>query len=61
MRVIHILKDGSRVDDITGRVVRMEDAETLYKMIHAINNKSHQPKNVNSILKSDTKKYKEAN
>ena len=40
MRVIHILKDGSRIDDITGHVVKMEDAETLYKMIRDINRKS---------------------
>lgn len=48
MRVIHILKDGSRVDDISGHVVRMEDAETLYKMIRKINSKTNQPKNKNN-------------
>lgn len=40
MRVIHILKDGSEVEDITGRVVKMEDAGTLYSLIREINNKS---------------------
>lgn len=39
MRVIHILKDGSQVDDITGHVVKVEDAGTLYNMIRAINSK----------------------
>lgn len=40
MRVIHILKDGSEVDNITGRVVKMEDAGTLYSLIRKINSKS---------------------
>lgn len=40
MRVIHVLKDGSEVEDITGHVVRVEDAEPLYKMIRGINRKS---------------------
>lgn len=39
MRVIHILKDGSRVEDITGHVVKMEDAGTLYNLIREINSK----------------------
>lgn len=33
MRVIHILKDGSRVNDITGRIVKMSDAQTLYNLL----------------------------
>lgn len=39
MGVIHILKDGSRVDDITGHVVKMEDAELLYRFLHSRNRK----------------------
>lgn len=42
MRVIHVLKDGSKVEDIRGHVVKMEDAEPLYKMIRDINRKSEQ-------------------
>lgn len=42
MRVIHVLKDGSEIEDITGHVVRVEDAEPLYKMIREINRKSDQ-------------------
>lgn len=37
MTVIHILKDGSRIEDITGRVVKIEDAEVLYSMFRNIN------------------------
>lgn len=37
MKVIHILKDGSIVDDITGHVVQMEDAAPLYELIDNIN------------------------
>ena len=39
MAVIHILKDGSIVEDITGHVVKMEDAESLYQLIDSINRK----------------------
>lgn len=38
MAVIHILKDGTRVDSIRGHVVKKADAEPLYHMIHSINN-----------------------
>lgn len=44
MTVIHILKDGSRIDDIRGHVVKLEDASTLYQLIHKINQKSHNRK-----------------
>lgn len=37
MGVVHILKDGSIVKDITGHVVRMEDAGPLYELIDKIN------------------------
>lgn len=37
MRVVHILRDGSVVKDITGHVVRMEDARPLYNLIDRIN------------------------
>ena len=39
MAVIHILKDGSVVKDITGRIVRVSDARTLYDLINNINQK----------------------
>lgn len=37
MGVIHILRDGTVLKDITGHVVRVEDAEPLYQLIHRIN------------------------
>lgn len=37
MSVIHILKDGSIVKDISGRVVRLEDAGAIYQLLHNIN------------------------
>ena len=40
MRVIHFLKDGSRINDITGHIVRLEDARTLYSMIERLNDKA---------------------
>ena len=35
--VIHIMKDGKRLKDITGHIVKMEDAEPLYNLITKIN------------------------
>lgn len=37
MAVIHILKDGSVVNDINGRVVRRREVRTLYDLIDTIN------------------------
>lgn len=47
MPVIHILKDGSRVDSIKGHVVKIADAEPLYQLLHSINQKtnSNNPRN----------------
>lgn len=42
--VIHILKDGSVVEDITGHVVRIEDARPLYDLIDSINRKGSKKK-----------------
>jgi hypothetical protein len=35
--VYHILKDGSVVKDITGKVVKVKDAEAVYNLISKIN------------------------
>ena len=40
MSVYHILKDGSVKTDITGHVVRMEDAEPLYRLLESFNGKA---------------------
>lgn len=37
MAIIHILKDGTRVDDIRGHVVKIADAAPLYELIHKMN------------------------
>lgn len=37
MAVIHILKDGTIVKDITGRVVQRSDVLPLYTLIQKIN------------------------
>lgn len=39
MAVYHILKDGTTVDDITGHVVRMEDAPALYELMASLSKK----------------------
>ena len=48
MAVIHILKDGSRVDSIKGHVVKIADAEPLYQLLHSINRKSNSKKSQNT-------------
>ena len=49
MAVIHILKDGSQVSDITGHVVRMDDAGTLYQLIDSINRRGSRRKVHNEV------------
>lgn len=46
MSVVHILKDGSRVKDITGHVVRMADARPLYDLIDCINREKTKKKSI---------------
>ena len=35
--VKHILKDGTVLDDITGHVVKMEDAKVVYQIMDKMN------------------------
>ena len=37
MKVHHVLKDGTRVEDISGHVVRLKDAESVYSLISKMN------------------------
>lgn len=37
MKIHHILKDGTRTDDISGHVVRIADAESVYGLITKMN------------------------
>lgn len=57
MNVIHILKDGSRPVDITGHIVRMEDANPLYQLLHSINRTKSQvkKKNICNSFKNEVK------
>lgn len=48
MAVIHILKDGSKPTDITGHIVRLEDANLLYQMVHRINRQKSQARKNNT-------------
>ena len=38
--VVHVLKDGTIVPDITGHVVNQQDVPVLYQMIDKINSDS---------------------
>ena len=48
MNVVHILKDGSVIKDITGHVVRMEDAGPLYDLIDEINRNGFKTESIHS-------------
>lgn len=39
MAVIHVLKDGTVLKDITGHVVKMEDVPSVYALIDQMNRK----------------------
>lgn len=55
MGVFHILKDGSKPTDITGHIVRLEDAAPLYQFLHSINRTRSQvkKKNIHNCLKNE--------
>lgn len=57
MSVYHILKNGETVTDITGHIVRLEDANPLYQLLHSINRKRSQAKRKNtySIFKNEVR------
>ena len=35
--VINILRDGTRADDLTGHVVKISEAEAVYRLMDSIN------------------------
>lgn len=37
VQVIHILRDGTRLEDITGHIVKISDAEPVYNLMDRIN------------------------
>ena len=54
MGVFHILKDGTQVDSIRGHVVKIADAEPLYRMIHSINNGTDRLIDASAVKKETT-------
>ena len=48
MSVYHVLKDGSTPKDITGHIVKVVDADPLYRYIHSINRGSNPGKRNNT-------------
>lgn len=57
MAVYHILRDGSRPKDITGHVVKVSDAEPLYRYLHSINQGSARGKG-KYTYKNDSRRAK---
>ena len=43
--VIHVMRDGSQVKDITGHVVKMQDAKMIYTLISKINERRKENEN----------------
>ena len=36
IRICHVLKDGTRLEDVAGHLIKAEDHETLYQLINEI-------------------------
>lgn len=53
MAVYHVLKDGSRPKDITGHVIRLEDADPLYRLLDSLNLKKTSKKNTYERKKNE--------
>lgn len=53
--VYHVLKNGETVKDITGHIVRLEDATPLYQLLHSINRTRSQvkKKNIHNRFKNE--------
>ena len=49
MRIIHVLADGKRVDDITGHVVKVEKDNPLYEIIGRISQKVSEKKKLQEV------------
>lgn len=53
MSVYHVLRDGSTPKDITGHIVKVADADPLYRYIHSINQGSNPGKRKNTYKNDD--------
>lgn len=51
MAVINILKDGSIREDLTGYIVRLEDAGPLYQLMDTINRKRSKKRFIHKKVK----------
>lgn len=56
MPIYHVLKDGTRVDDITGHVVRIEDARNVYSLMEIMNQTHKKCKRSGKDFESDSVK-----
>ena len=53
MRVTHVLRDGTVLDDIRGKVVQIKDAKQVYVLIDKINERENRvDEKLGSIKKS---------
>ena len=55
MGVFHVLADGSRPTDITGHIVRLEDAPTFYQVMRNITRKANSEKQSNTYDKKEVR------
>lgn len=53
--VYHVMKNGETLTDITGRVIKVEDAEPLYRFLHSINKKINLGKKNNTYAKKEVR------
>lgn len=56
MSVFHVLKDGSTPKEITGHIVKVSDADPLYRYIHSINGGSSPDRVRHTYSKTDNRR-----
>ena len=44
MSVYHVLKDGTKLNSITGHIVKASDVPAIYELIHTMNQKRKEKK-----------------
>lgn len=49
MNITHVLGDGTRLEDISGHIVKKKDAEEVYNLIEVMNEKEGKRKDAKEV------------
>ena len=55
MPIYHVLRDGTRVKDVTGHVVKLEDARNIYSLMETMNQTHRKCKRAGKDFEVDRK------